>query len=278
MKIRSNSTYIDIVPPDFGYSVLVRLALNQIELQNKQIDAWDNGKQYDTTILKIPAMFMNKTDAKALASYLTSENTGRTASMVLDLESDRGVYPAGPHHGDSGTFNIKLINRDISGILEDPYWYFKLDFEFTISPISSYSLPSPIQENSNSGFSICGIDGLRYPPEGFNPKNVYSYSAIEGLGNNTSGIDTKVNGYKTSFDLVCNQPNAANVCYNLLNELGRSNTFQMNCMDNYYPFGVDNGLNTAGESFNVKLAKNEINIVHRNVNEFELSLNFGLVQ
>lgn len=274
MKLISNTSEVSIMPPDFGYSVLVKMAFSMIELANKQFAYFDNGSQYDTTILKIPAMMLSRSESKLLADFLLNEIHGRTNTITLDLETDRGFFPAGPHNGDSGTFTLKLLNRDISEILDDPYLYFKHDFQFAISPNQAYSLP---EMRSEGLLSILGLSGLRYPPEGFNSKNRHSYEAIEGYANNVSGIDSKTNIYKSNFNLVCNSANASNIAFRLLDtNYARTNTFTVYSQPNYYIFGIDNGTNE-GDTYNVKLLKNEIEFTHENCDQWRIPVDVWMV-
>jgi hypothetical protein len=190
------------------------------------------------------------------------------------LQTDRGFYPAGPHNGDSGTFTLRLINRDISEILDDPYLYFTHSFEFTITPPQTYT---PLTLRSEGLFSMLGLSGLRYPPMGFNAKSTHGYSAIDGYANRVSGIDSKVNLYRSSFDLICNQNNAGNVASRLSDvNFARTNAFTVYSQPNYYIFGIDNGTN-AGEYFNAKLVKNEIEFTHDNYDEWKIPIDIWMV-
>lgn len=263
MKLTVGATSVTIMPPDYGYSVEIHMAMKRLELSNKKYSYFDAGIANDTTILTIPTMHLNRSEAKDLSDFLLDEDTGRTNEITLDLETDRGFYPAGPHYGDTGTFTLKLLKRNISEMLQDPYLYFKHSFEFVVIPDQSYTLPVLSPEGS---LQIGDVTGLRYPPEGFSVKNWYGYEAIAGFGGNVSGIDEKTNSQESHFNLICNHANASNVTDYLI-RYGRSSQFTMITQTNYYAFGIENGSN---DTYDVKLADNILKCTHDNFNVWNI--------
>lgn len=252
---RTGSTVdIDINPPEAGYQVELQMAMSIIELSNKKYGIWDNGAAYDTNILRINSLLLDPTVQKELSDALTSGDPLFT--MTLDLETDRGFYPAGPQHGDIGTFALKLLNRDTSEWLDDPYGYFRNVIEFTVTPNQSYTLPALRSEGS---FTLGAITGLRYPPEGFRIKNKYAYEAIAGRGNNTSGIDDGIDLQECNFELICNTQNTSNLINYLSGVNGRKNRFNLVSQSNYYSFGIENG---SSGTYPVRLLKQNIVMTH----------------
>jgi hypothetical protein len=257
---------IDINPPEIGYQVELQMAISIIELSNKKYGMWDNGSSYDTNILRINSLLLDPTAQDQLSDALTSGDPLFT--MTLDLETDRGFFPAGPQHGDSGTFALKLLNRDTSEWLDDPYGYFRNIMEFTVKPNQVYTLPTLCSEGS---FTIGDVTGLRYPPEGFRIKNKYAYDAISGRNNNASGVDDGIDIQECNFDLICNNCNASRIVEYLSGEYGRINRFNLISQSNYYSFGIENG---SSGTYPVKILKPNIVMTHENDNVWSIPLSF----
>ncbi|HET8686620.1 MAG TPA: hypothetical protein VFM18_08145 [Methanosarcina sp.] len=257
---------IAINPPEIGYQVELQMAISIVELSNKKYGMWDNGIAYDTNILRVNSLLLDPTAQKYLSDALTSNDPLFT--MTLDLESNRGFYPAGPHHGDSGTFDLKLISRDTSEWLDDPYGYFRNTLEFTVKPNQTYTIPSLRTEGT---LSIGEVTGLRYPPEGFRIKNKYAYEAITGHNNNTSGIDDGSDVQECNFYLICNNENAANLINFITGVDGRINRFNLVSQSNYYSFGIENG---SSGTYPVKILKQNIIMTHENDSFWSIPLSF----
>ena len=264
---------VTVNKPQYGYTVDIYLNMIKKLLGTGKLNWWDNGSSNDYRVFRTEFL-LNENQHKGLFDFFNDPKKGRGNNITLSLgNSATGFFPAGPDKGDQNDFTIQLIQIKDSGILWDPWLYFKTDISFSIIETPSYALPSRTGYEEG-GFNIGTIDDLRFPL--FEPFAERGYKTELTRDGTPKIIDRGEygDGYNTRWIQRANQPNAAAIIDHIVGAV-RGNAFDIDNSVNIYPFGIfaNEG---PGITIDAKLFNNVISVVHEDYDDFKISFEANL--
>jgi len=265
-----NSDYIDITIPNYPYSIKILLAMEIQLLDKGKVDIYDyaTNEQYDKRECEI-VLDLNSSQALTLNNWLRIPgiNNMRSTTGILEFATDSGCFPFGPDKSPEGPYTVAVNMTGNAGVQESPFQYFRETLNIINTGVfPSYILPTEID---NGTITVGTVNNLRFPPNWFKPRNKYAYSTVIEEDSSAQFVNKGIvaDNYFSSIEFVLNESKAA-ALIKYLTQTVRSNAFTIITQNGQYPFGREKGDGT----FNVKLASNEIDIVHERYNRFRINL------
>jgi hypothetical protein len=270
ITLECNGTTIEVVPPQYGYSVNVNMAIEKAKSFTGYF-FFDNGNAFDYRTIKGAKHLSGNPGASLLFDFILGSNQARDQVITLHLGSTpTGWFPAGPDKGDTGDFTIEILNYDPSGMLLSPYKYFNHELELKISALTPYGLPAQVPEGD---LIIGSVAGLSYPEAGFGLR--YGKAGVTTVSK--GGVVSNV-GIGYSADMVevqwkqhLNQSNAAA----LVNQLVVSRNLDINVLTetDFYFAGPSGGNSGTYVCNNLNLS---FEIIHKEFDFFEVPMSFWI--
>lgn len=248
-----------------GYYSKAVLAIEIIQLEYGY-EIHDNGISFDYRVCVIDRSILTETEAANLETFI-NDNRGSDINMAIGTDSN--FFPFGPDMGDTGTFVVKILGRDFGPF--DQFKQFDKSWQLLLVTEPAYLLPNV---NNQDSFQIGTVDGLLYPQAGINHQNDRAIKHSISYGGDNYYIDKRDNIYTTSFVQQCNEGLAAELFQFLTSVNGRDQDITVIAPDDYYLFGPEN---SAGGTFSCRLLQKEIECRQLNYEEFEIPLNFFMV-
>lgn len=245
-----------------GYYSQVVMAIEPIELSYGW-EVHNNGILFDYRLCHIDRSILTETEAANIETFLYGN---RGVSINMAIGTDSNFFPFGPDKGDTGTFVVRVLDRQLSGM--DQFKQFDKAWHILLVTAPEYSLPAVTNQDN---FQIGTVDGLLYPQIGINPSRYFGLINGVSYGGDGYSVDTRDNVSTTSFIQTCNEGLAAELIEFLAGATGRHQDITMIAPDDYYLFGVENG---GGATYTCKLIQKTIECRQLNYEEFEIPLNF----
>ena len=226
-------------------------------------ESWNNGIARDYRTCSIPRFIHDEADGLALVTFLKN-NQGNEISMAIGTDSN--FFPFGPDKGDSGSFIVRILNREFGSF--DQFEQFTKSIDLLLVNAPDYSLPSVVNQG---GFQIGTVQYLLYPQLNFNHKTNFSINTGVNYGGEGKSIDHGHDSFESSFVQQCNTSLAAKLFEFLTGATGRDQDITIIAEYDYYMFGPDNG---SDGTYTCKLIHNVIECKHIENEQFEIPLSF----
>lgn len=273
MQIQYDSTTVDIEMPQWGYSTKIVYPFKTTKLANGKYAKWDSGANYDKRYLSC-SWLLKKDNADTLTEIFRDPEKGRGKLLTLKLGSNSGFYPFGVDRGDSGDFQIVLIDIKLPASQGHPADLFTVTASFLfVGSFPAYTIPDPITEG---GLQIGTVSGLRYP-ENMHGQNIAYGVSVAETENYSAYTNDKGNSdvYEATLSLDLLGANMARLISFLSGVNGRAKDIEVTPPTNAYLFGIVNG---STDSYICKWLDTELTIVHNNYDSFSTTINIGLNQ
>jgi len=254
--------------PEFGYSANINLAMIHQAQLPRGYSIWDNGVTNDYRTCKADFL-LNASNTDILLDMISAISKGRGQTISMNLGANSGFYPFGPDLGDSGAFNIRILNPTPQPVMEEPWMWFRTTLSFVMVSKPAYVLPSEVDEGD---ITIGSISGLRYPPGMPDSTTNYGFSTQLTYDGTPYTIDKTINSDEnvTSLQMVCNQSKAAALVNHMTQSVRDANlTIQDNT--NGYFFGREAG---EDNTYTCQWLDSQISIRHTRFDEFAFGLTF----
>jgi hypothetical protein len=243
MTISQGGASVEINLPKYGYEAKIHMPMRSFHSSDGNYSFFDP-RDPDTRLLGAYdyrtckcTLWNNEVNKSYFNVFMLNATKGRAKTFTLELGSDpTGFFPGGPDWGDKGTFTIREIDRQQTGIMFGPWKWFQDEFEFIVVSHPAYTLPTEV---SQGNFEIGSIQKLMMPQGGFRPKIDYNFSTgLSSSGAPHSLDSTKyADNWESSWEQELNTSKAAALCdYFVAN---REQPMAVVSPANFYTFGMD---------------------------------------
>jgi len=265
MVLSRGTTSIEINTPEYGYTSNVALALSVGDPSSGKIELFDNQSEFDILFCEM-AFNLPSAQQKTLQDFIRGVGRGPDIQMLVH----RGIDPFGPDlTGEDRRFIVRVVDFDFGGVRKTPYEYLSAKIKFLMKSAPEFTIPSAIPQGS--AISIGGINGFPYPHQRVTPDTVYGISITPIYGGDTDFENNTVNYYQANITLRLNRSMAARLV-NYLKTTGRANSIPITCGRGVFLFGADNCGEDGSGVYRVKLIDNVIEIVHRSLDVYLVSI------
>ncbi len=267
---------IEIPLPVYPYKTTIDLGLDIQKLETGNgYSIYDNGSTYDMRSCEVDFV-LSRLDTAILNDII--RDFGRGVAYTLEICTNSQFRPFGPDKNDTSyTVMMEMLSQD--GIGDAPYLYFHSKVKLTnAGTYAGTALPTEINDGS---FQIGTVDGLRFPPNWFEPEAHYE---VDGFVLRDSSAAQFINGgisgdsYDTTCELESNFSKAAALMA-YITGTARGGTLSIIAGNNSWPFGRDkvNGVGLGAGTYTVRLIQESITITHEAFNIFKIPLAFNFI-
>ena len=287
----SGGHYMDINRPAWPYDVEIHMPIAITQAADGSYpdngffdplnEAGDTLGTYDYRLLSMSTWRLPEDQKIEFNAFFNDPAMGRAENFMLRLgPTSTGFFPFGIDMGDYGDFIVRLVTRDQTGSLIDPYKWFEESPSFVMvtRATNALSLPGDDQGGLYIGDAVFG---LLYPQEGIKPKTTYNFQTQLSVSGSPNSLDSGVLGdsWETGFELLCSGCNAYQVVDEIVNNK-RTADIPIIAPAGYYLYGADQ---SSGGTYTSKFLGSShddkeviLKISHIGFDQFRIPLNFWM--
>lgn len=265
MTLTIGGSSVTLPAPQYGYTVTLRMPLRARQISDGTIRHYDPGTAYDARVLSLQWLLTGDEQEDWEELHLNAAGRAATFSLALGA-SPTGFYPAGPDHGDVGTFTGRLLSWQSSARLEEPYQRTTVEATAVIESWPAYVLPDLVHQGA---YTVGYVNGCMAPQAGFKPGYRPSWITEITQGGDPTSVDTGTgsDSWTTEWEQQCNHSHAAAILY-MLASVYRGGAFSVETTDTLRPFG-DRG---AGNTVTARLTSGNVDVSHDEFDSFTVRM------